>query len=190
MTVCENPTDDVRQAILAPLAAFNAENGYPADARFLAITLTDPAGKIVGGLWGKTVYDWLFVDYLVVPPSMRGQKFGSKLMSTAERIALDRGCVGSWLTTFPFSGLGILRKARVRDVRSPGELAWGKYSHLPAEAARDPGPIGKSRDLGPQFIQDDIGRCRCGAMHPVGPCSGALDSRFGGSRGNGAGFRR
>ena len=106
MTVCENPTDDVRQAILAPLAAFNAENGYPADARFLAITLTDPAGKIVGGLWGKTVYDWLFVDYLVVPPSMRGQKFGSKLMSTAERIALDRGCVGSWLTTFPFQAWG------------------------------------------------------------------------------------
>jgi len=128
MTVCENPTDDVRQAILAPLAAFNAENGYLADARFLAITLTDPAGKIVGGLWGKTVYDWLFVDYLVVPPSMRGQKFGSKLMSTAERIALDRGCVGSWLTTFPFQARGFYERL--------GYEMFGRLENSPGENIR------------------------------------------------------
>ena len=128
MTVCENPTDDVRQAILAPLAAFNAENGYPADARFLAITLTDPAGKIVGGLWGKTVYDWLFVDYLVVPPSMRGQKFGSKLMSTAEKIALDRGCVGSWLTTFPFQAWGFYERL--------GYETFGRLENSPGENIR------------------------------------------------------
>jgi GNAT superfamily N-acetyltransferase len=101
LTVCE-PTEDVRQAILASLVAFNAGSGYPSDMQQVAITLTDDKGEIVGGLWGKTVYDWLFVDYLVVPPSMRGRDFGTRLMGTAEQIAIERGCVGAWLTTFSF----------------------------------------------------------------------------------------
>ena len=25
------------------------------------------AGQTIGGLWGKTVYDWMFVEFLVVP---------------------------------------------------------------------------------------------------------------------------
>ena len=71
ITICDTPTDAIRDAILGPLADFNAQNGYPADPQPIAITLTDDKGEVVGGLWGKTVYDWLFVDYLVVPTSMR-----------------------------------------------------------------------------------------------------------------------
>lgn len=102
MSVCDAPTDAVRAAILAALAAFNAESGYPGDARPLALTLTDQAGAIVGGLWGKTVYDWLFVDYLVVPTALRGQGLGRSLLARAEDLARERGCVGVWLTTFTF----------------------------------------------------------------------------------------
>ena len=101
MKIAEEPTDAIRDAILGPLITFNAENGYPADPWPVAITL-ESEGKIVGGLWGKTVYDWLFIDYLVVPSSVRGQDLGSQLMATAERLAAERGCVGSWLTTFTF----------------------------------------------------------------------------------------
>jgi hypothetical protein len=31
LAICDMPNDDVRDTILAPLAAFNAHNGYPAD---------------------------------------------------------------------------------------------------------------------------------------------------------------
>jgi GNAT superfamily N-acetyltransferase len=93
LAIRDTPTDAVRDAILAPLAAFNARSGYPADPQPVAITLTDPAGGIVGGLWGRTVYDWLFVDYLVVPEAMRGQDLGAGLLAEAEAIAAasDRG---------------------------------------------------------------------------------------------------
>jgi hypothetical protein len=29
LTVCEKPTEEIRNAIFAPLATFNAQNGYP-----------------------------------------------------------------------------------------------------------------------------------------------------------------
>lgn len=128
LSVCETPTDEIREAILAPLSAFNAESGYPADPRSLAIVLKDDAGAIVGGLWGKTVYDWLYVEYLVVPASMRGRKLGSKLMERAEEIALERGCVGSWLTTFPFQAPGFYEKL--------GYERFGSLENSPGENVR------------------------------------------------------
>ena len=109
MKIAEEPTDAIRDAILGPLITFNAENGYPADPRPVAITL-ESEGEIVGGLWGKTVYDWLFIDYLVAPSSVSGQDLGSQLMATAERLAAERGCVGSWLTTFTFQARGFYEK--------------------------------------------------------------------------------
>jgi GNAT superfamily N-acetyltransferase len=110
LTVCDAPSDAIREAILAPLSAFNADNGYPADLKPVAITLTDGDGAIIGGLWGKTVYDWLFVDYLAVPESLRGRGLGIRLLASAEGIAIERGCVGSWLTTFTFQARGFYEK--------------------------------------------------------------------------------
>ncbi len=109
-TICDDPTDVERVAILGALAAFNADNGYPGDPKPVALLLKDDGGGVVGGLWGKTVYDWLFVDYLIVPESMRGRDLGSKLLLAAEKIATDRGCVGSWLTTFSFQARGFYEK--------------------------------------------------------------------------------
>lgn len=126
--LCEAPTDEVRQAILAPLAAFNTEQDYPADPQPVAITLKDDAGTIVGGLWGKTVYDWLFVEYLVVPAAIRGRNFGSRLMAMAERVALQRGCVGSWLTTFPFQAPAFYEKL--------GYQRFGSLENSPGENVR------------------------------------------------------
>ncbi len=96
------PAEADRAAILGALSAFNADHGYPADMLPVAVLLKDGDGKTVGGLWGKTVYDWLFVEFLVVPDAMRGHDFGTRLMLEAEALAIERGCVGAWLTTFNF----------------------------------------------------------------------------------------
>ena len=128
ISVCEHPTDEERDAILGPLAAFNTANGYPADLQLVAITLKDDADTTVGGLWGKTIYDWLFIDYLVVPSSMRGRNLGSELMARAEQIALDRGCVGAWLTTFSFQARGFYERL--------GYEVFGCLENSPGENAR------------------------------------------------------
>ncbi len=127
-TISDTPTDADRDAILAALAAFNAQNGYPADARPVAILLHDGNGHTVGGLWGRTIYGWMYVDYLVVPENMRGAKVGTKLMASAEAIATARGCAGSWLTTFTFQAQGFYEKL--------GYSVFAKLDNSPGDNVR------------------------------------------------------
>lgn len=56
-------------------------------------------GAIVGGLYGYSSYQWLFVQVLAVPESLRGQGWASWLLGMAEEQAVERGCVGVWLDT-------------------------------------------------------------------------------------------
>jgi GNAT superfamily N-acetyltransferase len=121
----ENPSAADREAVLAPLAAFNTVSGYPADLAPVAILIRDEDGATIGGLWGKTVYGWLFVEYLAVPESLRGRDYGRRLMAEAERIARERGCAGAWLTTFAFQARGFYEKLGYELFgeldRSPGD---------------------------------------------------------------------
>ncbi|EZP50015.1 GNAT family N-acetyltransferase [Sphingomonas sp. RIT328] len=124
----ETPTDIDRYAILEPLMAFNADRGHPADPDPLAILIHDAAGRTVGGLYGRTVYQWLTVDHLVVPETLRGAGVGSRLMTSAEAVARSRGCVGSWLTTLTFQARAFYEKL--------GYSAFGTLDDSPAGIAR------------------------------------------------------
>src|ERR687889_464870 len=110
VAVEDDPSNDLRQAIVDALGRFNADNGYPPDAQSLAITVRDEADRIVGGLWGKTVYGWLFVEFLILDAEIRGRDLGAQLMTMAEETAAGRGCVGAWLTTFSFQARGFYEK--------------------------------------------------------------------------------
>lgn len=110
ITIAENPSDIDREAILAPLRAYNIERAGDPRLRPVAILLSDEAGATVGGLWGKCVYDWLFVELLAVPAGYRGSGHGKALMARAERIARDAGCVGIWLDTYEFQARAFYEK--------------------------------------------------------------------------------
>lgn len=110
ITIPETPSDADREAILAPLRAFNASRAGDPGLRPVAILLTDQAGRDVGGLWGKIAYDWLFVELLAVPEEWRGGNYGKALMQEAESIARAHGCVGMWLDTFEFQARGFYEK--------------------------------------------------------------------------------
>jgi GNAT superfamily N-acetyltransferase len=106
----ETSSEADREAILAPLRAYNIS--HAGDPRILpvALVLTDDAGEKVGGLWGRCSYDWLFVELLSVPEGHRGGNYGRALMAQAEAIARDHGCVGMWLDTFEFQARGFYEK--------------------------------------------------------------------------------
>lgn len=63
---------DVRQAILDRLIAYNDSKTGINDYRPLAVLITDASGDVIGGLWGRTVYGWLFTELLFVPEKLRG----------------------------------------------------------------------------------------------------------------------
>lgn len=104
------PTDADRDAVLAVLVAYNATHAPPIRREPLALLVKDDMDAVIGGLWGRSGYDWLFVEYLAVPETLRGQSVGTALMRQAEQVARDRGCVGIWLDTFAFQARGFYEK--------------------------------------------------------------------------------
>ena len=126
--VPDEPGPEDREAVLSRLRDFNADHGYASDHKPVAVLLRDEAGSTVGGLWGGTGYDWLFVDFLFVPERLRGQDLGLRLMERAEAIARDRGCVGAWLTTFSFQAKGFYEKI--------GYAEFARLENCPRDNAR------------------------------------------------------
>jgi len=98
----EAPTAADRDGILAPLIAYNDRLAGPSGFKLLALLLRDQAGKTIGGLWARSVYDWMYVELLAVPDVLRRQGVGSDLMRCAEAAARERGCVGLWVDTYGF----------------------------------------------------------------------------------------
>lgn len=124
----EAPVAADREAIAAPLRAYNLSKVATIEIKPLAIALRDADGHIIGGLWGETALDWLHVDLLAVPESLRGQDVGTALMRRAEAIARERGCVGAWLDTFAFQARGFYEKL--------GYQMFGEISDHPVGSAR------------------------------------------------------
>jgi len=127
--IIAEPCDADREAILAPLVAHNEAMVGPTERHTIAIVLRDEAGAIAGGLWGMTGFRWLFVQYLAVPPALKGQGLGRSLMLAAEGEARRLGCIGLWLDTFSFQARGFYEKLGYRvigqiDDFPPGEVRF------------------------------------------------------------------
>lgn len=90
-------------AVRAPLSA-HAEQARPGgNYQSVGLLIRDPeSGEVVGGLTGYALYQWLFVQFLAVPDSLRGRGYGRELMQRAEAWARAEGLAGMWLDTFEF----------------------------------------------------------------------------------------
>ena len=62
------PDLEMRQKVLAPLIAYNEHVGGPGRFAPLAVTERDACGEVVGGLWGYSQYEFLFVEMLALVP--------------------------------------------------------------------------------------------------------------------------
>jgi GNAT superfamily N-acetyltransferase len=122
------PEEATRRAVLDPLVAYNRVKTGRDDHRPLILTIEDSDGKVIGGLWGRTAYDWLFVELLFVPESVRGRGVGKDLLSRAEREAVTRGCHSAWLDTFEFQARGFYERL--------GYTCFGELADYPAGSAR------------------------------------------------------
>ncbi len=95
---------------MAGLVRFNASQAGPGNQRPLCVAIAGEDGEVQGGVYGWTLYDWLFVEFLFVPEALRGQGTGAALMARAEQEAKARGCLGAWLDTFSFQARGFYEK--------------------------------------------------------------------------------
>ncbi|WP_222596855.1 hypothetical protein, partial [Streptococcus pneumoniae] len=65
-------TEQERQAILQPLRTYNISQCGENPFETFGLLLRDPVSQeVVGGLYGKISYGWMFIELLSVPESMR-----------------------------------------------------------------------------------------------------------------------
>jgi GNAT superfamily N-acetyltransferase len=100
IVLTESPPDDAHDVIAAGLLDFNRRLFGDPKIRRLCLLLRASDRSIVGGMWARTSFEWLFVELLFVPETMRGRGLGRELLGLAEDEARRRGCIGAWLDTF------------------------------------------------------------------------------------------
>lgn len=100
-----------RDVIALGLTAFNTRMLGPPEARPLAVLLTRPGdATVVGGLWARTSFQWLFVELIFVPEEKRRGGLGGDLLARAEEEARRRGCRGAWLETLSADACAFYRR--------------------------------------------------------------------------------
>jgi tetratricopeptide (TPR) repeat protein len=106
----DTPPPGTFDAIFHALDACSQDLIGPMRPKLLAIPLNDNDGVVVGGFWGCTLFQWLHVQLLFIPESLRGKGVGSALMATAETEARKRGCIGAHVTSFSFQATPFYEK--------------------------------------------------------------------------------
>ena len=127
----DQPDEQARELILDALIAANERGSGPSGYRPLTALIyddDDSTDTVLGGLYGRTAYGWLFVELLFVPEPLRGQGIGASLMRRAEREALARGCHSAWLDTFSFQAPDFYRRL--------GYTVFGRLDGYPAPHSR------------------------------------------------------
>ncbi len=119
LELTDQGSQELEAAILMPLLDFNTRQVGASLSKPLAVLIRDPDGRVIGGLWGRTSYGWLFTQLLVVPEHLRGQGLGRRMLGMAETEARTRGCHAAWLDTFEFQARGFYER---QGYRCFGEL--------------------------------------------------------------------
>ena len=131
--------DSVRDLIIATLDTHATAAGYPFLAEPVAFEARD-GERHLGGLTGKVLYGWLFVELLGVVEEARGTGAGRALLARAEDFARARCLTGLWLDTYGFQApgfyerLGYTEFGRIPDM-PPGQ---GRIFYLKRLDAEDP----------------------------------------------------
>lgn len=105
----DQPTAEETAYVFETLRAFNDGLFGPGDRQSLAILIKD-GGTMHGGLIGNTGWGWLFIQWLVVAESRRGEGLGTRLIAAAEDEARRRGCHSAWIDTINPQSLRLYRR--------------------------------------------------------------------------------
>ena len=109
--VTDSPAPEDLDVIGRQLTAFNDADVGPSERRPLAAFMRDDDGAIVAGLSGYTAWGWLYVQWLWIAESRRGQGFAARLLAMAETEALARQCHGAYIDTFSPHALKVYQRA-------------------------------------------------------------------------------
>jgi GNAT superfamily N-acetyltransferase len=128
LNLTDAPSDSDMAVVMSGLTAFNTADVGPSERRSLAVFIRDDGGKVIGGMFGYTGWDWLFTQWLFIPESLRGQGMAGRLLAEAEAEAIARGCHGAWIDTFNPQAL--------RAYQRQGYVIFGALADFPPGRSR------------------------------------------------------
>jgi GNAT superfamily N-acetyltransferase len=88
--------------------AFQKKNQSPIE--LFAYFIRDDRETLKGGLTGTLYYGCLYIDQLYLVPELRKQGYGTKLIQTAENLAVSEGCTFSTVNTMDWEAKGFYEK--------------------------------------------------------------------------------
>lgn len=170
MELSESSGDDVA-FVRNALHVHNFRTVGDSDHRTLNVLLRDTNNRVVGGLLGRTYWNWLSVDYVWIHPGHRGQKHSVRLFEVAEQEAVRRGCHHAFLDTFSFQD-------KVGLYQSLGYEVYGVLDDFPP---------GHRHFFMKKALAASVSKAQAGAgsaeVHPGGVVSRGTEQEFGGTHG-------
>ena len=128
--IIEDRDDQLTRALIDGVREFNASVMGSADSRPLAVVARDPAGGLLGGVAGRTIYDHFLIEVVWVAETMRGEGLGARLMNQAEDQAKLRGCRGAQVDTVSFQAPGFYEKLGFRIIGTVEGFPTGHDRHF------------------------------------------------------------
>lgn len=98
--VTATPAADDLAFVGQQLSAFNDADVGASERSALAVFVRDEDNKIRAGISGYTAWGWLYIQWLWVDSSLRGQRIAGKMLQAAEDEAQARGCHSALIDTF------------------------------------------------------------------------------------------
>lgn len=127
VAVTDAPSQAEIDTIGAGLTTFNEGDVGPADRKALAVVVRD-GERIVAGISGYTAWGWLYVQWLWVAETQRGQGLAGRMLALAEDEGRARGCHAAYIDTFSPVALKVYTRA--------GYVPFGELPNFPVGRTR------------------------------------------------------
>jgi ribosomal protein S18 acetylase RimI-like enzyme len=123
-------SEGLRKVVVDHLDTYNVAvtgfHEYSPVNLFLRDAGDEVVGGLLAGIWGGV----LVVRILWVSEALRGRAFGRRLMQTAERRAVERGCRHDFLDTFNFQAPGFYEKLGYETYAKAEDWPVGHAHHF------------------------------------------------------------
>jgi GNAT superfamily N-acetyltransferase len=100
LEITATPSSEDLAFVGEKLSSFNDADVGAADKTPLAIFVRGEDEEILAGISGYTAWGWLYIQWLWVDDSLRGQRTAGRMLQAAEDEALSRGCHSAFIDTF------------------------------------------------------------------------------------------
>jgi ribosomal protein S18 acetylase RimI-like enzyme len=98
----KNPDQKIIDQLRVALDAYNTSITNKGDRNSIYIYVEDENGNLIGGIYGKIAWNWLYIDLLWVHPNHRNNGFGTQLIKAIEKEAQKSSVYSYHLRTTSF----------------------------------------------------------------------------------------